>query len=197
DHADARGIDLRARREQIVGGDDIREVLCARDGVALRARACVTAQIERQAHQPSRLEPLADAEIAALRVAPAVDEQHRGAARLARRGQQQLAVDELRLDVDRDVVHRSRLDVPRTRLYRSTGPASRSIPWKCTTAPSGGAASAPYASTEDARTTSTDGSRANVSSAATSAGVAPPTRHEASKTPERERPLPSTPCPTS
>ena len=116
DQADARGIDLRARREQIVGGDDVGEVLRARDRVALRACARVAAQVERQAHEPARLQPLADAEVAALRVAPAVDEQHRRAAHLARRWQQQLAVDALAFDVDRDVVHGSRLDVPRTRL---------------------------------------------------------------------------------
>src|SRR5205814_1082175 len=57
DQADARGIDLRARRQQIVGGDDVGEVLRARDRVALRARARVAAQVERQAHEPAGVAP--------------------------------------------------------------------------------------------------------------------------------------------
>ena len=84
----------------------------------------MTAQVEREAYESSRVELLADAEIAALCITPAVHEQQSGPAVLGRRRHQQLAAKALAIDGDLDVDHGAGGDPPRTRLYRTSGPAS-------------------------------------------------------------------------
>src|SRR5215510_409567 len=77
---------------------------------------------------------------------------------------------------------------PYGRVYRRRGPASASSPWKSTIASAGALRPLPYSSTWEARTICNAGSCANAAIAASSALLAPPTRHEDSSTPDRGRP---------
>src|SRR5438876_752441 len=183
--------------QEIVGGQDVSQVLGATHRCDLPPRSGMAAEVEGQATVSGLNELPGLGDVSSLAPTPAVNEEHRGVSHGRRLRGQKLPADPLPIDGNANIRHVARRSTRATREYRIIGPSSGSSPWKCTRAPGGGSISSPNAATDEAWITSTAASSMNAASAATSAPVAPPTRHEASKTPDRQRPWLSRPCPTS
>ena len=76
DDGDRVGIDVVLRREKVVGGEDVAQALLARDGLVLRLRLRVAAQVEREANAAEPRHVARPGEVLPLVAAPAVDEEH-------------------------------------------------------------------------------------------------------------------------
>ena len=151
--------------------------------LALVAMPRVAAQVEGQADAAERGDLVRARHVLLLAAVPAMHQQH---ARHGVRGRDQRAVDVLAVDGDVDcALCRVGMSLPRSCTWRVVRTPGRSPPIVDAGARRQSRAS-PKTSKHEARTSARSGWSRNISSAATSAPVAPPMRHDCSSTPERQ-----------
>src|SRR5690606_20460400 len=100
-HGDGRGIDVRTRREPVVGRDQVGQVLRTADRLPLRGGFLVAAQVEGQADAADAGDATRAPQVVVLAAAPAMHEQHAGQ---RRRRREDGAADDLVVDPDVDRV---------------------------------------------------------------------------------------------